>query len=193
MRITEHLLDPDKTGPWPDIAKQTARKYKQTTGRAFDSDLLNHAEHLTARPAGMADDVAWGFARRAVRQMHATCSACGAPARRRRGEYRGVYLCASCHMPQGFKSQLDWLLRAQEDTSGVARTVLAWHQLPPMVRQAIPSTMWRGLVLADGSTLQYITDRDLESIDTWLFRLALVLERAAGERACARYPADDAS
>lgn len=192
MRITEHLLDPEKTGPWSDIAKQTARKYKKTTGQAFDANLLNYAEHLTGRPAGMYDDVAWGFARRAVRQMHATCSACGAQAKRRRAQYRGVYLCASCNMPYAFKSQLNSLLLAQEESSGASRSVLGWHHLPPMVRQAIPSTMWRNLSLPDGSTLQYVTDSDLESIETWLFRLALVLERVAVERASARYPTADA-
>lgn len=186
MRITEHLLDPDKAGPWSAIAKQTARKFKWTTGKTFDGELLTLAAHLATRPVGQADEVSWGFARRAVRQMHAACSVCGLPARRRKGEYRGVYLCASCHLPQAYKTQLNCLLRAQDESSGVARSVLGQHQLPPLVRQAIPSHMWRSLVLPDGSTLQYLTDRDFESIEAWLLRLALMIEHDATERANAR-------
>jgi len=185
MRITEHLLDHDKTGPWPDIAKRTDRKFRRTTGRTFEADMLTLAAHLSARPAER-DEVMWGFARRAVQQMRAVCSACGLPARRRKGQYRGVYLCASCQLPHAFKSQLNVMLRAQDEKSGVARSVLGWHQIQPLVRQAVPTHLWRNLALPDGSNLLYITDRDFESIDNWLFRLSLILERDAGERAAAR-------
>jgi ribosomal protein L37AE/L43A len=191
MRISEHLLDYDKTGPWADIAKRTDRKFRRTTGRIFDGEMLSLAAHLSARPAGK-DEVMWGFARRAVQQMKAVCSECGMPAKRRKGQYRGVYLCASCQLPHAFKSQLNVMLRAQDEQSGVARSVLGWHQIQPLVRQAIPVYMWRNLALPDGSNLPYLTDRDFESIDTWLFRLSLVLERAAGERAAARLK-DEAS
>lgn len=186
MRITEALLDPDQHGPWPDIAKRCAQRFKQATGRSFDGDLLTQAAHLDRRPAGNDDTVSWGFARKAVAKMRATCSACGLPAKQRRGEYRGVYLCASCHLPYGYQSQLHWLLRAQEEFSGVARSVLGQHQLPSLVRKAIPSHMWRAMVLPDGSNLQYLTDRDLDGLTTWLLQLALVLEREAGARAQAR-------
>lgn len=182
MRISEHLLDYDKTGPWADIAKRTDRKFRRTTGRIFEGDMLTLAAHLSARPAGK-DEVMWGFARRAVQQMKAVCSECGLPAKRRKGQYRGVYLCASCQLPHTFKSQLNAIERAQEESSGVARSVLGWHQLPSLVRQAIPTYMWRNLSLPDGSNLLYLTDRDFESIGDWLFRLSLVLERDAGERA----------
>jgi hypothetical protein len=64
----------------------------------------------------------------------------------------------------------------------VARSVLGQHQLPPLIRKVIPLHMWRALDLADGSTLQYLTDRDIEAIDTWLFRLVWVLEHDAAER-----------
>lgn len=186
MRITEALLDHDQHGPWADIAKRCARRYKQTTGQPFDGEWLTHAAHMDRRPAELADPVAWGFARRAVRQMHATCSVCGSPARQRRGEYRAVYLCASCHLPYAFQSQLHWLLRAQDEGSGVARSVLGEHQIPSLVRQAIPSHRWRNMTLPDRSQMRYITDCDLETLTTWLLRLALVLERASGERACSR-------
>jgi hypothetical protein len=98
-------------------------------------------------------------------------------------------LCASCHLPHAFQNQVHWLLRVQDPSSGMARSVLGQHQLPPLVRKAIQSHMWRSLVLPDGSSLQYITDLDLESIKTWLLRLVLVLERESGERACARLQA----
>lgn len=186
MRITEHLLDPDKTGPWADIAKQAARKFRQTTGRTFDAEWLNLASMMDRRPEAMIGEVAWGFARRAVRKMHSTCSACGLPARQRRGNYRGVYLCASCQLPYAFQNQLNALLRAQEESSGAARSVLGQHHLPPLVRNVIPSHMWRGFGLSDGSTVKYITDRDLESIETWLLRLAFILEQDAAKRASAR-------
>jgi hypothetical protein len=192
MRISEHLLDHDKTGPWADIAKRAARRFRRTTGRIFEGDMLTLASHLSTRPTGRDDKVMWGFARRAVKQMKAVCSECGLPARRRKGQYRGVYLCASCQLPHAFKSQLNLMLRAQDEKSGVARSVLGWHQIQPLVRQAIPVYMWRNLALPDGSNLPYLTDRDFESIDTWLFRLSLVLERAAGERAAARLK-DEAS
>lgn len=186
MRITEHLLDPDRSGPWANIAKQVARKYRQTTGLPFDGELLTQAALHDRRPPEVADSVGWGFARKAVRQMRATCGVCGAQARRRRVEYRDVFLCASCYLPNAFTKQLHWLLRAQDVPSGMARSVLMQHQLPPLVRQSISSHMWRSLVLPDGSTLPYITDRDLEAMKTWLLRLGLVLERDAGARACAR-------
>lgn len=186
MRITEALLDHDQHGPWADIAKRCARRYRQTTGRPFDSELLTHAAHMDRRPTELADHVAWGFARRAVRQMHSTCSVCGSPAKQRRGEYRAVYLCASCQLPYGFHSQVHWLLRAQEEGSGVARCVLGEHQIPPLVRQAIPPERWRNMVLPDRSQMRYITDSDLEALTVWLLRLGLVLERASGERAYAQ-------
>lgn len=191
MRITEELLNPDQKGPWASIAKKVARKYRSTTGQAFDGELLTQAAHLDARPTEVADAVSWGFARRAVRMMHATCTVCGAHARRRRGEYRGVYLCASCILPIDFQRQVNWLLRAQDPASGVARSVIGQHQLPPLVRNAIQGHMWRNLVLPDGDTLLYLTDIDLESITTWLLRLGLLLEREAGERATARMKAAD--
>ena len=189
MRITEHLLDPDRSGPWANIAKQVARKYKQTTGRSFDGELLTQAALHDRRPPEVADSVGWGFARKAVRQMRATCGVCGAQARRRRVEYRDVFLCASCHLPSAFTNQLHRLLRAQDAPSGMASSVLMQHQLPPLVRQSIPPYMWRSLVLPDGSTFQYITDRDLEGMKTWLLRLGLILERVSGERAHARLQA----
>lgn len=186
MRITEALLDHDQHGPWADIAKRCARRYKQTTGRQFDGELLTHAAHMDRRPAELADHVAWGFARRAVRQMRAACSVCGSPAKQRRGEYRGVYLCASCHLPYGFQNQLHWLLRAQDEGSGVARSVLGEHQLPPLVRQAIPPDKWRAMALPDRSQMRYLTDHDIEGLTVWLLRLCFVLERVSGERACSR-------
>lgn len=189
MRITEHLLDPDRSGPWANIAKQVARKYKQTTGRPFDGELLTQAALLDRRPPEVVDPVEWGFARKAVRQMRATCSVCGAQARRRRVESRDVFLCASCHLPNAFTNQLHWLLRAQDAPSGIARSILMQHQLPPLVRQAIPSHMWRSLVLPNGSTLQYLTDSDLEGMKVWLLRLGLILERVSGEQAHARIQA----
>lgn len=185
MRISEHLLDYDKTGPWADIAKRTDRKFRRTTGRIFDGEMLSLAAHLSARPAGK-DEVMWGFARRAVQQMKAVCSECGWPAKQRKGQYRGVYLCASCQLPHTFKNQLNAIERAQEESSGVARSVLGWHQLPSLVRQAIPTHMWRNLSLPDGSNLLYLTDRDFESIGDWLSRLSLILEREADARAAAR-------
>lgn len=186
MRITEALLDHDQHGPWADIAKRCARRYRQTTGLPFDGEWLTHAAHLDRRPTEVADRVAWGFARRAVRQMHATCSVCGSPAKQRRGEYRAVYLCASCQLPYAFQSQLHWLLRAQDEGSGIARSVLGEHQMPSLVRQAIPSHSWRNLTLPDQSQMRYITDSDFETLTAWLLRLALMLERASGERACSR-------
>lgn len=190
MRISEHLLDYDKTGPWADIAKRTDRKFRRTTGRIFEGDMLALAAYLSARPAGR-DEVMWGFARRAVQQMKAVCSECGLPAKRRKGQYRGVYLCASCQLPHAFKSQLNVMQRAQDEKSGVARSVLGWHQVQPLVRQAIPTYMWRNLALPDGSNLPYLTDRDFESIEDWLFRLSLILEREADARAAARLKVDE--
>jgi hypothetical protein len=186
MRITEQLLDPDHVGPWANIAKEVARTYRKRTGRAFDGELLSHAAQLESCPEDGTDAVSWGFARKAVRCMRATCSVCGAKARHRRGEFRGVFLCASCHLPTAFRDQVHWLLRAQDPSSGVARSVLGRHQLPGLVRQAIPAHLWRSLVLPDGATLQYITDRDLEGVEIWLLRLVQVLEREAGERSSAR-------
>lgn len=186
MRITEALLDHEQHGPWPEIAKRCARRYKQTTGRLFEGEWLTQAAYMDRRPAEITDRAAWGFARRAVRQMHATCTACGSPAKRRRGEFRGVYLCASCQLPYSFQAQLHWLLRSQDECSGDARSVLGEHQLPPLIRPAIPVNMWRTMVLPDRSQMRYLTDRDLEALTTWLLRLALVLERASGERACSR-------
>jgi hypothetical protein len=189
MRITETLLDPDQSGPWANIAKRCARRYTQTTGRPFDGELLTHAAHMGRQSVAAADPVAWGFARKVVAKIRATCSVCGSKARQRRSGYRSVFLCASCQLPYSYQNQLNSLLRAQDESSGVARSVLGQHQLPPLVRQVIPAHMWRAMVLPDGSTLQFLTDRDLERITTWLLRLALVLERASGARALARIQA----
>lgn len=181
MRIDEHMLDPDVSGPWADIAKRCAQQYLLTTGKSFDAELLSHAAHSASRPTAIADPVPWGFARKAVRSMHATCSACGAVGKPRRNGTRVIVRCASCQLPLSFNNQLDWL-HANLGHMGNEEAVWAEHQLPHLLRAAIPTYMWRSLPLTADLQLRYLTQNDLNALTGWLVKLGMLLEDEADRR-----------
>lgn len=186
MRIDEHLLDPDSVGPWPDIAKDCARRFRQATGMPFNGELLEHAAHLATRPTEAASRVEWGFARKAVALMRSRCSDCGAPARLRRGEYRHVVRCASCQLPNTFLRQLDWMLQKHDDPAGNSDAVWPEHQIPPMVRASVPPYRWRSLRLPGAQQLRYLSGKDLDALAPWLIRLGRLLDQDAKVRAADR-------
>jgi hypothetical protein len=186
MRIDEHLLDPDSVGPWAEIAKQCARRFRQTTGLPFDGQLLEHAAYLWTRPAEAAGRVEWGFARRAVARMRSTCSECGASARLRRGEYRHVVRCASCQLPQAYLRQLDWMLEKHDYPAGGSDALWPEHQVPPLVRAAVPSHHWRAMRLPGAQQLRYLTGKDVEVLVPRLIRLGRLLDQDAKTRASDR-------
>jgi ribosomal protein L37E len=186
MRIDEHLLDPDNDGPWAAIAKDCARRFRQTTGNRFNGELLEHAAYLWTRPAEAAGRIEWGFARKAVAQMRSTCSDCGAPARLRRGEYRHVVRCASCQLPNSYLRQLDWMLQKHDDPAGNCDAVWPEHQIPPLVRAAVPSHRWRSLRMPGTQQLRYLVGRDVDALASWLIRLGRLLDQDAKVRAAGR-------
>lgn len=171
MRITEDLLLPAATGPWGKIAKRAAQAFKRATGRPFRSLWLEEAA-LYSRTQALPDDlVAWGFARKAVGKMRSTCPMCGAPARRRTRHGQVTYRCAACQLPAGFAHELEKVMHQNLEPSGAVRTLWPEHQLPELVRHAVPAHAWRQLDLEDGATLRFLTGDDVEALVPWLSKL----------------------
>ncbi|MBP6902112.1 MAG: hypothetical protein KBC73_18615 [Burkholderiaceae bacterium] len=171
MRITEDLLLPAATGPWGQIAKRAAQAFMRTTGRPFQSLWLEEAALFNRKQAMPDDVVGWGFARKAVGQMRSTCPMCGELARRRARHGRVTYRCAACQLPAAFAHELEKVMHHNLEPSGSVRTLWPEHQVPELVRHAVPTHAWRRLDLKDGATLRFLTGDDVEALVPWLSKL----------------------
>lgn len=175
MRITEDLLLPEATGPWGQIAKRAARSYTKTTGKPFDGLWFDDVALSLHGSAYASDPVAWGFARKAVRQMQHTCPMCGSPARTRSHLGRTTTRCCACHLPEAFLRELEHFQHASVEPSGQPRAVWAEHELPTLIRSAIPSHAWRQMPLEHGGQQRFLTGADLDALQPWLNKLAVVM------------------
>jgi hypothetical protein len=184
MRINEQLLDPDNVGPWPEIAKSCSRRYRSKTGCPFNGEMLEIAATVRSRPDQL-DRVAWGFARRAVAQMRATCMDCGSRAKPALGRYRSIVRCEDCQLPIAFRQQLEHLLR-DEDPAGEPTALWTASQLPPLIRIAVPQHTWRQLTLTSANRLHYLAERDLQALLPRLTLIANLLEEDASKRILVR-------
>lgn len=182
MRITDDLLLPEATGPWGQIAKQTSRAFRRTTGKRFDGFWLEEAAMYVHGASHATDPIAWGFARKAVRRMQSTCPLCGSPAKRRPHHGRVGYRCAACHLPVAFKHELEAVILGNLEPSGDTRTVWLEHQLPELIRDAMPSHVWRKVALPRGGTLRYVLGQDVETVLPWLTQLAEALQAESHAR-----------
>jgi hypothetical protein len=175
MIITKSLLSPYATGPWGQIAKRCKYKYEAQTGKSFDGNLLESVSIDKNGATSARDGVAWGFARKAVRQMQAVCPMCGSPARSRHGQGLGAIRCAACQLPEEFIWELEKLVKENDDVNGEPRTLWAEHELPPLIRIAIPTHVWRQFPVEGAGRLRYVTGEDVRSLMAWLSKLSALL------------------
>lgn len=182
MRITDDLLLPEATGPWGQIAKQASRAFRLTTGKRFDGFWLEEAAMFVHGAQHATDPIAWGFARKAVRRMQSTCPLCGSPAKRRPNHGRVTYRCAACQLPVAFTHELEAVMLGNLEPSGDTRTVWLEHQVPALIRDAMPAHVWRNAELPRGGTLRYVLGQDVETVLPWLHKLAETLHAEAQAR-----------
>lgn len=182
MRITEHLLEPDVTGPWGQIAKRCAQAYRQTTGKSFDGALLEQASMYSGVAGHGADPVAWGFARKAVGRMQSTCQLCGSVGKCRLDHGRAEVRCAACQLAKAYSWELKLLHSTKLDAAGQPRQLWPEADFPELLRASIPSDVWRKLPLAEDFVLRYLTVEDLQKLMPWLTQLATILVAESRDR-----------
>lgn len=174
----DQAIDPQQPpSAWTQIAMQTKAAYERNTGRPFDVWLIGD---VALDPSGINGDgerVAWGYARKALQRMRHTCQVCGKPGRVRSGTGgQFVTRCAGCEATQAFYDQLMQVFCEYEDEHGSLKPVWHEHELPVLIRAALPPHLWRQTELPGRGSLRYIAGSDLTDVMPWLFKLSMMLK-----------------
>ena len=125
------------------------------------------------------DRVLHGIARKAAATMRSTCSNCGRPGRALQTDGQWSVQCAPCSvkslLPAQIKCLIDEFLGVSDAPTYASVTVWHEHDVPPLLRSAIPSHLWRVTQPRGCDALRYLARDDLEALLPWLRKLAIII------------------
>jgi len=132
-------------------------------------------------PVYYDDRVLQGFGRKAALSMRSTCSTCGSPGRVRKTGGSMAVACGPCFGKVQIIRQVEQLLEEchgdASDPFGGPRAAWHEHDLPTLLRAAIPSSYWRHTFPPRAAPIRYLTWDDVARLAPWLVKLKAVMAR----------------
>lgn len=172
--------DDELPEPWARVHARYLERYTNVRCERWQEPLVVMADGLPV-PVYYDDRVLRGFGRKAAAAMQCTCASCGRPGRLRTTEGQFSVACGACFGKQEMLNQIGSLIDechgAVGDPFGGPRAAWHEHDLPILLRSAIPATCWRYTHLPGGKPLRYLARDDVAQMTPWLAKLAVVMAR----------------
>lgn len=166
--------------PWARVHAKFLARYSDVRCEHWNEPLVEVANGMPT-PVPYDEPVLRGFARKAAAAMRNTCAGCGRPGRLRRVSGSLTVKCGTCFGTVQLARQIESLLY---ECNGDVRDPYdgpraAWHEhdLPALLRSAIPANSWRYTFPPRVGPIRYLARDDVARLRPWLTKLAAVMER----------------
>lgn len=157
--------------PWTEVIKKAIERHGLIRGELWIDPLVVIRNGMPAA-VPYEDPVLDGIARKTAQRLRHICSCCGKPAKPRALPAGWAIKCSACWGRSQLSEQIDTLL---DEAHGANLTPYdgkpaLWHEheMPVLLRCAIPSFCWRKLSLPEGGTLRYLAREDVRELMPWL-------------------------
>lgn len=166
--------------PWARVHASFLTRYTNVRCVHWSEPLVEIVNGLPM-PIHYEDRVLRGFGRKAAAATRSTCASCGRPGRLRSAGGSLAIECGACFGRGQMIRQIESLLEESRGEVGdpFDGPRAAWHEhdLPTLLRSAIPYSFWRYTYPPETGPLRYLTRDDVTRLAPWLAKLAVVMAR----------------